>query len=228
MARPKLAIPASARVLEVGSGHNPHPQATVLADRYIEDIERAGRLKIDRPLVIAHGGALPFKDAVFDYVIAIHVAEHMEDIGAFFDELARVAPAGYIETPSAIGERLFGWRKHRWRLIYHEATLYVRPHDGVRSFGTVFHELMRRDAHMTALYYRHPDLFRVRCSWQGSVPYQVLGSEDPDPVDLDDEAVVAQLLEQKPAPLATLRAFAPRSLKDPLWGWWRNRQAKKG
>jgi hypothetical protein len=227
MSHPDLNIPDGARVLEIGSGHNPHPRADILCDRYVEDRERAGALKRDRPLVIADGGALPFADNAFDYVIAIHVAEHAEDIGAFFAELSRVAAAGYLETPSAIGEHLFGWQKHRWTLMRSDDSLCVRPHSGVRQFGRLFHHLMRADPQMTAIYYRYPDLFRVQHHWRGEVSYRILAPEDADPIDLDDAATLTRLLNERAPAHRWLRAYIPRGLRDRLWQTFRDRSAKK-
>lgn len=80
-------------VLDIGSGHNPHPRADVLMDRYIEEnIDRSGKLvKIDkkRPFIIADAQYLPFKDKVIDYIIASHIAEHVEDPEKFCTELIR-------------------------------------------------------------------------------------------------------------------------------------------
>ena len=39
---------------------------------------------------------LPFKDKEFDFVIASHVAEHVDDISYFLNELSRVEKKGYI------------------------------------------------------------------------------------------------------------------------------------
>jgi hypothetical protein len=227
LSHPDLNIPDGARVLEIGSGHNPHPRADVLCDRYLEDRERAGTLKRDRPLVIADGGALPFADKAFDYVLAIHVAEHADDIGTFFRELSRVARAGYLETPSAIGERLFGWEKHRWTLFQHDASLYVRPHSGERQFGRLFHHLMRADPQMTAIYYRYPDLFRVRHHWQGEVSYRMLAPGDPDPIDLDDAEILSDLLSRRSPARKWLRAYLPRGARDRLWQRFRDWSARR-
>lgn len=226
MSKPSLSLPDEARVLEIGSGHDPHPRADVLCDLYLDDRERAGRLKRDRPFVQASGEVLPFTDDSFDYVVAIHVAEHAGDIARFLDELQRVAAAGYLETPSMIGERLFGWRKHRWMLWKHDGLLWVRRRDEGRRFGALFHELMRRDAQMAALYYRYPDLFRVRLHWEGKIDYRILAPEDPDPVDLDDPDVLAELLAARAPAWRWLRAYLSRGLREPLWAWWRDLRAR--
>lgn len=226
MSKPPLDVPAGGRVLEIGSGHDPHPRADVLCDLHLEDRERAGPLKRDRPLVLASGEALPFEDDSFDYVVAIHVAEHADDIERFFAELRRVAPAGYLETPSMIGERLFGWRKHRWMLWKRDGVVWVRRREEGRPFGALFHELMRRDPQMGALYYRYPELFRVRLRWEGRIDYRILGPGDPDPVDLDDPEVLADLLASRAPAWRWLRAYLSGAVRGPLWRLWRDCRAR--
>src|SRR5690242_1222787 len=97
-------------VLEIGSGDRPNPRSDVLCDRYIEDnTERGGNLQIDRPLVCGDGHYLPFQDQAFDYVIASHIIEHMDDPVKFCQELMRVSKRGYIESPTEVAEKLFFW-----------------------------------------------------------------------------------------------------------------------
>ena len=110
-----LPIAKDARVLEVGGGDSPSPRSDVLVDFALEPRERwGGRIeRDDRPLVLARGEALPFRDKSFDYVIAFHVLEHSEHPEMFLSELQRVASAGYIETPSFWSERVLPLSVHR-------------------------------------------------------------------------------------------------------------------
>ena len=105
-------------VLDIGSGHNPHPRANVLADRFFEDdAERTGKgivLDEAKPFVIADACAMPFKDGAFDYLVCSHVAEHIDDVPAFCAELQRVSKAGYVETPSKFTELIRHPPNHRW------------------------------------------------------------------------------------------------------------------
>src|SRR3954467_14782232 len=61
----------SSRVLDIGSGGDPFPSATVLADRYLEATpHRAGGIRTDgKPVVACDIHALPFADRSFDYVL---------------------------------------------------------------------------------------------------------------------------------------------------------------
>jgi hypothetical protein len=87
-----LEFPNHWKVLDVGSGHNPHKRANVLVDRFIlNNFERSGQ-KIDMPedklLIQADGAALPFPSKIFDFVICSHVVEHIpiDELEAFCEE----------------------------------------------------------------------------------------------------------------------------------------------
>ena len=54
---------------------------------------------------------LPFKDKEFDFVIASHVAEHVEDISYFLNELSRVGKKGYIEVPTRLEDNGIEFKK---------------------------------------------------------------------------------------------------------------------
>lgn len=89
-----------------------------MCDRDLSDNRhRAGlSLLVDRPLVCASADALPFRDGSIDFVIVSHLAEHIEDPDPFCEEIARVACAGYIETPSPIADYLLDEEYHIWRV----------------------------------------------------------------------------------------------------------------
>lgn len=116
-----LSIKKNYKVLEVGGGHNPHPRSNVVVDKYLadENLHRSGDLKVlkNQQFLHAEGENLPFKDKEFDYVICCHVLEHVEDPIQFLSEQIRVAPRGYIETPSLIGCYLSPKKSHKWVLL---------------------------------------------------------------------------------------------------------------
>ncbi|MFZ5375488.1 MAG: hypothetical protein ACOZBX_08115, partial [Campylobacterota bacterium] len=56
-------------VVDLGCGGLPNPRANVAVDFIDDDLERADKLKIDRPFVWASIDKLPFKDKIFDYSI---------------------------------------------------------------------------------------------------------------------------------------------------------------
>jgi SAM-dependent methyltransferase len=174
---PRLGIPSGALILEVGSGHRPHPRANVLTDKYLDEVERGGRLVTDRPFVQADAQQLPFKPKAFDYVICRHVLEHLEIPEAFFRELSRVGRAGYIETPSAIWEHLHPTRPyHRWYVlkIDDELVMMHKPASREQSlFGHLFETLNTNSPEYRLFVRRYADLFYVRHHWRDQVNYCV-------------------------------------------------------
>jgi len=128
------------RVLDVGSGHVPFPRADTLLEKYPDqDAERSG-VGIDRAdprLVIGDATAMPFADKEFDYVVASHIAEHVDDPAAFFAELSRVARAGYIETPGWLGDLVLREPFHPWRIRRRGSVLEFRWVKGDRGLGWV-------------------------------------------------------------------------------------------
>jgi hypothetical protein len=116
----KIEIEKHWRVLDIGSGHNPHRRADILLDKNIySSPERSGRTAVrdERPFVIGDAQYLPFKDLCFDYVIASQVAEHVLNPIAFCKEIQRVASRGYIECPGLLGELLLGEPFHSWVVL---------------------------------------------------------------------------------------------------------------
>jgi len=84
------------RVVDVGAGEDPHPQATVTADIR----EGVGDLCFD-----AGTERWPMDDASVDKVIARHLLEHLADPTHFFDEAARVlVEGGTLQIHVPIGE----------------------------------------------------------------------------------------------------------------------------
>lgn len=113
----------------MGSGHNPHPRANVLLDKYPEySAHREDNpLKINKEMEFVKGDVelMPFGNKKFDYVIASHIAEHVDNPENFCKELTRVESSGYIETPIKLKEILFNAPYHKW---------YVYTHNGVLIF----------------------------------------------------------------------------------------------
>lgn len=172
-----LKIEPTDRVLEIGSGNRPRRRSNVLCDKFVADnTERSGgdNIVIDvRPFVVADGLALPFKDKSFDYVIASHILEHVDDPHGFVKELARVARAGYIETPSELGERIFGWPFHKWIVRFQNDTLIMRPRPSDSPFGDYFHKMYAHDLNFAEYVDSHWGDFYVQYEWESNINLRV-------------------------------------------------------
>lgn len=209
-------------VLEIGSGDNPRPRSDVLCDKSIDDdAERGGRIVSDRPIVEADAENLPFRDACFDYVICAHVLEHAEDPERMLHELMRVASRGYIETPSEIGERLYGWPFHRSVIRLAGGKLVIRTKDFVPQFGGVFHLLAAHDPAFRRFHLTHNSLFLVQYEWNGRIDYEIAG-EGAASTDLSWPDVTERLREQvglaswRERWMPLLKGLLPRPLAS--WG----------
>jgi len=111
----KIGYTRTDLVLDIGSGNDPHPRADILLDFKFENIDRPFELvRDDRPLLIANVEALPFKDKTIDFAICSHVLEHIHKPQKALDEIARVAKAGYIETPSENMQKICDVPTHKW------------------------------------------------------------------------------------------------------------------
>lgn len=125
----RIAYDTRWRVLDVGSGHNPHPRANVLIDKCtVGSADRLGRAAVvpsGRTFIVADACAMPFGDGAFDFVICSHVAEHIENPDVLCSELNRVSAAGYLETPSRFTEKARPQPVHRW---------FVSVADGILVF----------------------------------------------------------------------------------------------
>jgi len=167
-------------VLEIGSGHNPKARSDVLCEKFIADDEqRGGIIVADRPIVEADGQFLPFADQAFDYVICAHVLEHVEDPAQLIAELERVARRGYIETPSEIGERIYGWHYHNWVVNLVEGHLMLRRNERDPQFGQLFHRLATTDKHWKRFHLTHHNLFLVQYEWKDKIDYEILPDQEP-------------------------------------------------
>ena len=167
-------------VLEIGSGHNPKARSDVLCDKFIADDEqRGGTIVTDRPTVEADGQFLPFADGAFDYVICSHVLEHVEDPTQLIAELERVAYRGYIETPSEIGERIYGWHYHNWVVNLVDDCLMLRKNEKNSQFGQLFHRLAATDKDWKRFHLTHHNLFLVQYEWEYEIHYEILPDQKP-------------------------------------------------
>jgi len=178
-------------VLEIGPGSAPTKEADVYLDlskQALDEIEG----------VTFHGSAtdMPFDSGQFDYSICMHVAEHipMQELPMFFDELARVSDAGYLEMPSIFWELLQAcdvgifpdekYGPHLYFCFYDSEVLHMIK-KGERNLRTI---LILRALFSKIISPRVTrqkiSLFMVGFEWKESVPYRIHDSLDSVPHDV--------------------------------------------
>ena len=102
-------------ILDIGCGYNASKFAKVICD--VQDLSNHYQ---DKKFIKLTEKKLPFKDKEFDFVIASHVMEHVEDINFFIKELERVSKKGYIELPTMLEDNLVFENKkdHLWHMDF--------------------------------------------------------------------------------------------------------------
>jgi SAM-dependent methyltransferase len=102
-------------ILDIGCGYNASKFAKVICD--VQDLSNHYQ---DKKFIKLTEKKLPFKDKEFDFVIASHVIEHVEDIDFFIKELERVSKKGYIELPTMLEDNLVFENKkdHLWHMDF--------------------------------------------------------------------------------------------------------------
>ena len=107
------------KILDIGCGYRAHKKASVIAD--IQDFSDFYK---EKKFVRIQGKNLPFKDKEFDFVIASHVIEHIDNFEFFIKELERISSKGYIELPSRLGDNLVFENKndHIWWFCFDDVT----------------------------------------------------------------------------------------------------------
>ncbi|MBW8050860.1 MAG: glycosyltransferase [Cytophagales bacterium] len=141
----KLEIDPGWKVLDVGSGHNPNRRANVLLDKELGiSIHRSGKkvkFVVGKTFVKGNALNMPFDNHQFDFVIASHIAEHVDDPHRFCKELQRVGKRGYIETPGPIDELFFNEPTHKWLVFKKKKWLIFKEKKKFKVLSDYFYRL---------------------------------------------------------------------------------------
>jgi SAM-dependent methyltransferase len=108
------------KILDIGCGYNANKFANEICD--VQDLSSHYPEKKFTRLIEKK---LPFGDKVFDFVIASHVMEHVEDIEFFIKELERISKKGYVELPTMLEDNLVFENKkdHLWHMDFDDVNL---------------------------------------------------------------------------------------------------------
>ena len=154
------------KVLDVGCGYGANEYATTICD--ILDLSDHYR---DKTFVKITEKKLPFKDKEFDFIIASHVAEHVEDISFFLNELSRVGRKGYIEVPTKLEDNLVFENKkaHIWHLLFDDVNNQLNISKKIQYIEPVL---------TVSTIKKFNDYFReslvIELSWEDSIEFNIV------------------------------------------------------
>jgi glycosyltransferase involved in cell wall biosynthesis/ubiquinone/menaquinone biosynthesis C-methylase UbiE len=141
------------KVLDVGSGHQPNRRANVIIDKYMgktihrttQQLEVSG----DKYFILGDALSTPLTDKKFDFVIASHIAEHIDDPIKFCNELQRISKRGYIETPGPLTELLLPANSHKWIVRKSGNGLIFKKNNRTKPLVSLFYSIfyLNRDGY---------------------------------------------------------------------------------
>lgn len=185
-------IPPDARVLEVGGGFFPFARADVITDLTFSDASNRNgaemMFRADKTYVECPAEALPFEDRTFDFVFCAHVLEHVADPERAMREMARVAPRGFVEVPSAMSDYVSGNPTHRWLITLEDDTLVFRPRNFLEvPLRSILHAPIYNDPAFEAVVHgEYRNLFNLQVAWEGEIPFRVEPETHGPRFDYDD------------------------------------------
>ena len=153
------------KIIDIGCGYRAHKNASVIAD--IQDFSNYYK---ERRFVQIQGKNLPFKDKEFDFVIASHVIEHVDDFEFFIKELERISSKGYIELPSRMGDNLVfeNERDHIWWFYFDDVTnklVVSKKNQLIEPFITVSTAKLFEEAFRESLV--------IELAWEEKIDYKI-------------------------------------------------------
>ena len=157
-------------VLDIGCGYNAIKFAKVICD--VQDLSKYYQ---EKKFIELTEKKLPFEDKEFDFVIASHVMEHVEDVEFFIKELQRVSKQGYIELPTKLEDNLVFENKkdHLWHMDFDDVENKILMSKKVQYFEPIL---------TVASIKRLNEIFRnslaLELLWKNSIEYKIDKSEE--------------------------------------------------
>ena len=153
------------KVLDIGCGYTAHHNASVICD--VQDLSDFYK---DKKFIRLNEKTLPFKDKEFDFVIASHVLEHVDDVNFFIKELERISTKGYIELPTILEDNLVFENKkdHLWHMDFDDVELNLLISKKIQYFEPIL---------TVSTIKRLNEIFRksfiLELYWQNKIDYKI-------------------------------------------------------
>ena len=160
-----LSKKANWKIADIGCGYSANINASVIAD--VQDLSNFYKSK---NFIKINGKKLPFKDKEFDFVIASHVIEHVEDFEFFIKELQRISPRGYIELPTRLGDNLVFENKndHIWWFTYDDVSNQIIASKKNQLVGPLITVSMNEI--LTKIF---RESFVLELAWEDKIDYKI-------------------------------------------------------
>ena len=153
------------KILDIGCGYTANENETTIADT--QDLSNFYK---NKNFIKINEKKLPFDDNEFDFVIASHVIEHVEDFEFFLKELERISNKGYIELPTRLGDNLVfeNLKDHIWWFVYDDVNnilIASKKNQLIEPFFTVslarlFNKIFRES-------------MVIELSWENKIDYKI-------------------------------------------------------
>ena len=158
------------KILDIGCGYSAHEKANIICD--VQDLSMFYK---DKKFVKLDGKILPFNDKEFDFVIASHVVEHVEDVNFFLKELERVSSKGYIELPTSLEDNLVFENKndHLWHMTFDDIGQKLLITKRIQYIEPV---ITVSTAKKLAKYFRQSLILEL--FWEKSIEFELIESSD--------------------------------------------------
>jgi len=154
------------KILDIGCGYTAHDRATVICD--VQDLESFYK---NKNFIKLNNENLPFKDKEFDFVIASHVLEHVENIEKFISELQRISSKGYIELPTILEDNLVFENKkdHLWHMEFNDVENELIISKKIQYLEPV---LTVSSAKKISMYFRQSLILEL--FWENTIEYKII------------------------------------------------------
>ena len=158
------------KILDIGCGYSAHEKAKVICD--VQDLSMFYK---NKEFVKLDSKILPFNDNEFDFVIASHVIEHVEDVNFFLKELERVSSKGYIELPTSLEDNLVFENKndHLWHMTFDDIDQKLLITKRIQYIEPV---ITVSTAKKLAKYFRQSLILEL--FWEKSIEFELIESSD--------------------------------------------------